>query len=104
MPHAYATPADLRTHRSEDDLRQLSAPEMNGVDDARLERALEAATAEIDGWVSGRYPTPLDPIAADELSCRLTIPLLCVATDNSWSNWCATLSITPSNTAILKPM
>ena len=62
MPHAYADAAAFRAHRPENDLRELSDPELDAVDDARLDRALEAASAEIDGWLGGRYATPVEPV------------------------------------------
>ena len=37
-------------------------------DEAAVARALEDASAEIDGWLGGRYPTPItDPLAAPVL-------------------------------------
>ncbi len=37
-------------------------------DTAAIERALNDASAEMDGWLGGRYPTPItDPLAAPVL-------------------------------------
>lgn len=60
--HAYATPDDLITMFGEPAMRAMS-----DIDDVaagevvvqRLQRALETATGEVDGYLTGRYALPL---------------------------------------------
>jgi phage gp36-like protein len=59
---AYATVQDLLARYPERDLAQLSDPEGQAVDDARLQVAIDDASAEMD-----RYPRAVATLSADEL-------------------------------------
>lgn len=101
MPHAYATAADLRAHRPERDLIQLTDPMLDAIDETRIESALEAASAEIDGYLGARYPVPMDPppavlavIAMDIAFYRLTVavsPEVPEAVRKQLEDWCGFL-------------
>lgn len=65
----YCTRADMLDRFGAEELIQLTdrpnpeTREYAGViDEAVLARALADAAAEIDGYLAGRYPTPLDPV------------------------------------------
>ncbi len=63
----YATVADLQAVLGEPRLVQLTdlaRPPVGLVDEAVAERALEDASAEIDGYLVGRYTLPLEPAPA----------------------------------------
>ena len=62
---AYATAEDLIARFGEVDVIRLSAPEGQldqAVDYARVNLALDSATALIDSYVRRRYATPLAPV------------------------------------------
>lgn len=62
---AYATAEDLIARFGEVDVIRLSAPEGQldqAVDYARVNLALDSATALIDSYVRRRYATPLSPV------------------------------------------
>lgn len=64
---SYATVADLLTRLGEPRLVQLTDladPPLGIVDDAVAQRALDDASAEIDGALIGRYPLPLATVPA----------------------------------------
>lgn len=58
---AYCTQQDLLTRFGEDELSAIApAPEGDGLDGERIERACEDAAGEIDGYLSGAgYVVPL---------------------------------------------
>lgn len=59
----YATPTDLIARFGEKEALALADRAFAGVvDEAVLAEALEWATAEIDGYLSGRYALPLSPV------------------------------------------
>ncbi|WP_290889384.1 DUF1320 domain-containing protein [Arenimonas sp.] len=69
----YATRQDMIDRFSEAELVQLTDKgeiRADRIVDAVLERALADASAEIDGYLAGRYVLPLDPVPAN-------LPLLC---------------------------
>lgn len=55
----YASAQDLQERYPERDLIQLTDADGEQLDVARLERALADASAEIDGYLQGRYTLPL---------------------------------------------
>lgn len=60
---SYATPADMLERFGQKEVIALSDRELTGIlDEAVLTRALELAGAEIDGYLGGRYPLPLNPV------------------------------------------
>lgn len=64
---SYATVADLLSRLGEPRLVQLTDladPPLGIVDDAVVQRALDDASAEIDGALVGRYPLPLASVPA----------------------------------------
>lgn len=61
MP-AYASALDLQDRYPERDLIQLTDPDGAVLDVARLDRALADASAEIDGYLQGRYQLPLSQV------------------------------------------
>lgn len=59
---AYATPPDLVTRFGVDEMQQLSdiqTPRVGAVVPEVLQRFLDDASAEIDGYLAARYPLPL---------------------------------------------
>lgn len=56
---AYASAKDLRDRYPERDLIQLTDEDGETLDCSRLTRALDDASAEIDGYLQGRYSLPL---------------------------------------------
>ena len=69
----YATRQDMIDRFSEAELIQLTdkgAVRADRIVDAVLDRALDDASAEIDGYLAGRYALPLSPVPAN-------LPLLC---------------------------
>ena len=69
----YATVEDMIKRYSKQDLMLLTEREDSVPGEINLpvlEQALDDATAEINGFISGRYPLPLDPVpAALERNC-----------------------------------
>lgn len=69
---SYATKADMLLRYGDTELRQLSdinTPRLGVVADAVVQRALDDATAWIDGHLIGRYPLPIgDPAALRKLN------------------------------------
>ncbi|TCS70678.1 phage gp36-like protein [Sulfuritortus calidifontis] len=62
---AYATAAELATRYGEDELIQLTDRAGSGVmDTAVVQRALDDAEAEIDGYLASRYLLPLPTVPA----------------------------------------
>lgn len=61
----YATKQDLIDRYGEDELVRLTdtvnAPPST-IDDTLIARCLANADAEINGWIAGRYTTPLNPV------------------------------------------
>lgn len=69
----YATRQDMIDRFSEAELVQLTDKgevRADAIVDAVLDKALADASAEIDGYLAGRYALPLDPVPAN-------LPLLC---------------------------
>src|SRR5215472_15418805 len=63
MPMAYATRDDVLARYQADVVERICFD--NDIDEAdldKLERALEDAAAEIDSYVSTRYPVPVNPV------------------------------------------
>lgn len=62
---AYCTRQDLEERLGTDQLRELTDFEQTGeVNEERVARAIEDATAEVDAYASLRYPVPFaDPPA-----------------------------------------
>lgn len=58
----YASAQDLQDRYPEQDLVQLTDPAGAAIDVARLERSLADASAEIDGYLQGRYQLPLPQV------------------------------------------
>lgn len=110
---AYATADMMRAHRPERELVQLTDPELTAVDDTRLQTALSAASAEIDGYLGGRYPVPMDPapqvlgiIAMDLAYYRLhqaVSPSVAEAVRKQYEDWTAFLRRVADGRADLVP-
>ena len=59
---AYATAQDIVAIYGEETLRNVASPsDSDEADPARVQRALEQASSEVDAYLSGRYTVPLDP-------------------------------------------
>lgn len=61
---AYVTVQELVDHFGKRELVQLSnpdAPRAEEVDEARVQRVLDEASAELDSWIGLRRPTPVSP-------------------------------------------
>lgn len=59
---SYATSADMIARFSEQQLKEVTDPDVETIRTDALDRALEDATDEIDGYLEGRYRLPLqDP-------------------------------------------
>ena len=59
---SYATSADMIARFSEQQLKEVTDPDVECIRTDALDRALEDATDEIDGYLEGRYRLPLqDP-------------------------------------------
>lgn len=79
----YATPSDLQERYMERDLRLVTDPGAQAIDQARAQRALDDADAEIDGWIGQRYVLPLThtidltplatPVVLTRLACDVAI-------------------------------
>jgi phage gp36-like protein len=71
----YATAQDLQDRYPERDLVQLTDPNGVVIDAGRLDRALRAASALIDGYLQGRYPLPLAqvPEVLVEYACDIAM-------------------------------
>ncbi|MBZ0253606.1 MAG: DUF1320 domain-containing protein [Candidatus Methylomirabilis sp.] len=74
----YASVQDLKDWADESQLVQLTDPEGAVVVDAVVEKALEAASARIDGYLEGRYALPLAkvPAALKGHCCDLALYIL----------------------------
>jgi phage gp36-like protein len=59
---AYASAADLRARFDERQLAALTDPAGKLADDTRLAQACADASAEIDGYLQGRYVVPATPV------------------------------------------
>jgi phage gp36-like protein len=71
---SYATQADLEAAFGADELRMLADRDRDGSADAAVvARALDAAEAEINSWLGGRYNQPLDPVPAQirDIACDI---------------------------------
>ena len=63
----YATQADLESRYSERDLRMVTDPQAQSIDDTRTKQALDDAQSEIDSHLGQRYQLPLQTLAASAL-------------------------------------
>lgn len=63
----YATQADLELRYSERDLRMVTDPQAQSIDDTRTKQALDDAQSEIDSHLGQRYQLPLQTLAASAL-------------------------------------
>ena len=63
----YATQADLESRYSERDLRLVTDPQAQSIDDTRTKQALDDAQSEIDSHLGQRYQLPLQTLAASAL-------------------------------------
>ena len=74
---SYATPQDLINRYPNRDLVQLTNedPTVTTIDTAILQQALDDASAEIDGYLGGRFQLPLSdvPEVLDRLTCDVAI-------------------------------
>lgn len=72
---AYATAQDMIDRFSEQQLREVTDPEIEEIKVAALDRALEDATDEIDGYLEGRYRLPLQspPRSLRILACNIAM-------------------------------
>ena len=71
----YADAADLRARYPERDLAQLSDPQGAVVDEVVLSGALADASAEIDGYLQGRYALPVadPPAVLKRIACDIAM-------------------------------
>lgn len=63
----YATQADLESRYSERDLRMVTDPQAQSIDDTRTKQALDDAQSEIDSHLGQRYQLPLQTLVASAL-------------------------------------
>ena len=63
----YATQADLESRYSERDLRLVTDPQAQSIDDTRTKQALDDAQSEIDSHLGQRYQLPLQTLVASVL-------------------------------------
>lgn len=63
----YATQADLELRYSERDLRMVTDPQAQSIDDTRTKQALDDAQSEIDSHLGQRYQLPLQTLVASAL-------------------------------------
>ena len=74
---SYATPQDLINRYPNRDLVQLSNedPTLTTINTTVLQQALDDASAEIDGYLGGRFALPLTdaPEVLDRLACDVAI-------------------------------
>ena len=76
----YATRDDMQARFGERELVSLTDRDRDGnIDDAALDAALAQATAEIDGYLGGRYPLPLarTPAVLTGYACDIARYRLC---------------------------
>src|SRR4051812_32725237 len=71
----YATAASMKARYPESDLRQITDPDAAVIVDAPIEQALAGASAEIDGYLEGRYTLPLArvPAVLEKLACQMAM-------------------------------
>jgi len=72
---AYATPQDMIDRFAEQQLVEVTDPEIVEIKVAALDRALEDASDEIDGYLEGRYRLPLQspPRSLRILACNIAM-------------------------------
>jgi phage gp36-like protein len=74
---SYASPNDLIVRYSNRDLVQLSNedPTQTTINTSTLQQALDDASAEIDGYIEGRFALPLidPPTVLDRLTCDVAM-------------------------------
>ncbi|SLN47707.1 hypothetical protein PSA7680_02451 [Pseudoruegeria aquimaris] len=72
---AYATSQDMIDRFSEQQLVEVTDPEILTIKVAALDRALEDASDEIDGYLEGRYRLPLQspPRSLRILACNIAM-------------------------------
>jgi phage gp36-like protein len=74
---SYATPDDIIARYPSRDLIQLTNedPALTTVNTAALQRALDDASAEIDGYLEGRFALPLadPPAVLNRLACDIAM-------------------------------
>lgn len=66
MAHAYSSLASLQLRYGADELIQLAASQENpeAMDEAKVQAAIESASAELDAYVGVRRACPVDPVPA----------------------------------------
>lgn len=64
----YATQADLESRYSERDLRMVTDPQAQSIDDTRTKQALDDAQSEIDSHLGQRYQLPLQKLAISDIN------------------------------------
>lgn len=72
---AYATPQDMVERFDDQQLKEVTDPEVAVIDMTALDRALEDASDEIDGYLEGRYRLPLasPPRLLKVLACNIAM-------------------------------
>lgn len=72
---AYATAQDMIDRFAEQQLKEVTDPEIEEIKVAALARALEDASDEIDGYLEGRYRLPLQspPRSLRILACNIAM-------------------------------
>ena len=58
----YASSTTMRRAHSEQNLIQLTDPDLQEINEARLTYALQTASNEIDGYLAQRYSLPINPV------------------------------------------
>ncbi|MCK9514063.1 MAG: DUF1320 family protein [Pigmentiphaga sp.] len=72
---AYATAQDMIDRFSEQQLKEVTDPDVETIRTEALDRALEDASDEIDGYLEGRYRLPLQspPRSLRILACNIAM-------------------------------
>ncbi|MDO8771930.1 MAG: DUF1320 family protein [Burkholderiaceae bacterium] len=68
----YASQADLESRYSERDLRLVTDPQAQSIDNARTSQALDDAQGEIDSHLGQRYLLPLQQLVANTVDPLVT--------------------------------